>query len=97
MTFKSLKPLGKRIYGVIRPVEEKKTTGGIIVADKHSELTRVGEVLEVGPDVTKIKKGDKFLILFHAGSVIDAGDNFLATDDTHRIIDESEILAIIEE
>jgi co-chaperonin GroES (HSP10) len=96
MVFK-LRPLGRRIYGILIPVGEKVTQGGLIITPaKHSELTRVGMVQEVGPDVTKVETGDKFLILFHAGSIIDSLEEYMSGDDTHRIIDESEILAIVD-
>jgi len=97
MTAFKIHPLGRRIYGILTPVGEKVTQGGILYTPaKHSELTRVGIVQEVGPDVMKVKVGDKFLILFHAGSVIDSIEEYLSQDDTHRIIDESEILAIVD-
>jgi len=106
----SLKPLGRRLLVKLEPVGEAKSAGGIYTPAKHSELTRSGKVLAVGDRCNeifidgktiirdRIKVGDKILVSFSAGIVIDSisGETlYSATDDTLRIISEDEALAIL--
>ena len=90
-------PLGDRVYLKLDAVEEKKI-GRIYLADKHSEPVRIGTVLDVGPDVKHFKIGDKVLVSYMAGMVINpAVDGFMPEDDTHRVMCEGEIPMKVEE
>jgi len=93
----NFKPLGRRLYVELNPVGEKKTAAGLYITERHSELTRVGVVKAKGPDCEQpIEVGDKVLMSFHAGVVIDSTEQDLARNDCHRIMNEDEALAVIE-
>jgi len=90
-----LTPRGKNILVRLDKVEEKKTEGGIWVADKHSEETRIGTVLQCGQDVDSgITPGTKVLISFYVGVVVHLPEIGIL-DDTYRFITESEILSFV--
>ncbi len=85
-----IRPLGARV--VIEPVkvEERTTSGGIVIPETtHWANTYKGEVLAIG-DVEKVKVGD--LILFTLG----AGDRVEYENEQLAILDEDEILAILD-
>lgn len=93
----NFKPIGRRMYAVLNSVDERKTAGGLYITAKHSELTRIAEIKAKGDGCeTPVEVGDKVLLTFHAGVVIDATNENLATNDCHRIISEDEILAVLE-
>lgn len=93
----NFKPIGRRVYAVLNQVEERQTAGGLYISAKHSELTRIAEIVAIGAECEKpINVGDKVLVTFHAGVVIDATGDNLATNDCHRILSEDEILAVLE-
>jgi len=84
-------PLGDRVYLKLDAVEEKKI-GSIFMPDKHSEPVRIGTVLAIGPDVKTFSVGDRVLVSYMAGLVINpAIDGFMPEDDTHRVMCEGEI------
>ncbi len=91
-----VKPFGSRVLVELLAVGERKLASGIIVSDKHSEPTRFGRVLAAGPDCKVVGAGDKIMLSFYAGTGIDylgSGYHY----DTHRVVDESEILGSYEE
>lgn len=51
-----LAPIGDRI--AIVPPQERKTDGGIIIAESTKSVTRRGVVAAVGPEVKWVKVGD---------------------------------------
>jgi chaperonin GroES len=64
-----IKPLRDNIYF---KVEEKNTTSsGIILTGPDKQKTVFGEVLDVGPDVKTIAKGDKIIFANYAVSKIE--------------------------
>lgn len=90
-----VKPFGSRVFVELMPVEERKTAGGIIIPDKHSEPSRFGKVIATGPEVKFLKAGDKIMLSYYSGTGIDylgSGYHY----DTHRFIEESEILGSYE-
>ncbi len=90
-------PKGKYLYCQLNRVEEKKTEGGIIIPDKHSEGTRLAKVIAKGPDVSKdIEIGSIWAIQWHAGEALHF-TTIGMLDDTMRLISESELMAKIEE
>ena len=92
-----LVPKGPRMYVILEPVKEK-VIGGIYVPDLHSELTRIAVVQAIGEDVTRYKVGDRVIMSYNAGRVINpVVDGFTPTNDTHRIITEEEVLAQVVE
>uniref|UniRef100_A0A6M3KX89 Putative chaperonin n=1 Tax=viral metagenome TaxID=1070528 RepID=A0A6M3KX89_9ZZZZ len=84
-------PMGARVYLRLDAVEEKMI-GRLYVPDKSSQPIRVGTVQAVGSDVTLFKPGDKVLVSYMAGLIINPLiDGFSPEDDTHRVMTEGEI------
>lgn len=90
-----IKPWGHRVLALLEPVEAQQLDSGVWIPTQHSEIVRMGEVLDVGEDVTKFKKGDKILVNYTAGLPIVHLD-IPSERETLRIMNESEILAHIE-
>lgn len=90
-------PKGKFVYCQLDKVEEKKTDGGIILPDKHSEGTRLAKIIAVGKDVSpEVEIGSIWAVDWFAGTPL----HFVTIgmlDDTLRLISESELQARIEE
>ena len=90
-------PLGKNIYCQLDRVEEKKTEGGIILPDQHSEGTRLAKVIAKGPDVSdRIEVDGVYAVDWFSGSAL----HFVTLgilDDTMRMMSESDLMAKIEE
>ena len=93
-----IKPLGDKILVEVLEAEEK-TKGGIILPDTAKEEKTEGKVVSVGPGKTldsgkvqpvDVKKGDKVIYNKYAG------DDFVIEGRKHKILKESEILAVYE-
>jgi len=87
-----VKPLGERL--LIKPIiEEKKTTGGIVLPDAAKEKPMKAEIVEVGklPEDCTLKVGDKVIYNKYSGTEIKIDD------EDYIIIDLNDILAKIEE
>jgi co-chaperonin GroES (HSP10) len=92
-----INPLGRRCHVILDPVEEKMVKS-IIVPRDHPEQTRTGKIISLGEKVTvPVKPGDRIMVMFHAGVIIDWMDNTMSQDDTNRIINEDEILMTLTE
>ena len=91
----TIKPVGKKVLVELQPVGEKITEGGIILPELHSEPCRIGYVLSVGDDVTIVKSGDKILVSWVFGEVLDFSDRNM-NDDTIRMGTQTEIWAKLE-
>jgi len=92
-------PLGRLLLVRLEAVEEKKV-GKIHVPGEHSETSRVATVLAKGPKCEPgIEVGDKLLIDYHVGNVIDLyyKGEVTAINDTFRIIDSLAAQAIIKD
>ena len=90
----TLKVFGSRVLVALKPVESTMV-GRVIIPHAHKEPTRCGTVMAVGQDCKVVVPGDKIFISFYAGTGID----FLGTEyayDTHRVVDEGEILGSYE-
>ncbi|MCM8775326.1 MAG: co-chaperone GroES [Candidatus Omnitrophica bacterium] len=94
-----LKPLADKILVKVMEPEEK-TKGGIILPDTAKEAKSEGKVVAVGPGKTlesgkvqpiEVKKGDRVIFGKYAG------DDFEIDGTKHKIIKESEILAVYED
>jgi chaperonin GroES len=93
----AVKPLGDRV--LIKVIEAEETTkGGIILPDTAKEEKTEGEIIAVGKGKMKedgtvipleVKKGDKVLFGKYAG------DEITIDSKKHKILRESEILAIM--
>ena len=90
-----LKLFDDRLFVILGEVQEKKI-GSIIIPGSHSERSRVGVVMEVGPGVVNYKTGDKILVSWYTGTRIHLdGDELYGkpiVEDAFRIIRECEIL-----
>jgi len=93
-----IKPLGDKILVEILEAEEK-TKGGIILPDTAKEEKAEGKVVAVGSgkrldsgslQPLEVKKGDR--VIFGKYS----GDEIVVDGVKHKIIKESEVLAIFE-
>ena len=91
-----IRPLGDKILVEVLEAEEK-TEGGIILPDTAKEEKTEGQVVATGSGKTldsgqkqplEVKEGDK--VIFGKYS----GDDFTLNGKKHKILKESEILAI---
>lgn len=92
-----VKPIQDRI--VVKEVEtEKKSPGGLILAGSAADKPNQGIVLGVGPGIVKddgvlyvpgVNEGDKVLFVQGAGQLVKVDD------EEFRILQETDILAII--
>ncbi len=88
-----IKPLDDRVL-VEFVEEESKTPSGLYIPDTAKEKPRMGVVIEVGTDEDlkeKIKKGNKILFTKYGGEEIEADGK------TYKIVQRSDILAVIED
>ena len=86
-----VEPLGTKVY-FAEVKSEKKTASGIILEGATSvRETKFGEVLEIGYDVKKVRKGDRIIIDWGKSMPVKIGDIERA------IIEEEHILAIYRE
>ena len=94
-----IKPLGDKILVELLEAEEK-TKGGIILPDTAKEEKSEGKVISVGPGKVlesgkiqplEIKKGDKVIFGKYTG------DEILIDGKKHKILKESEVLAVFED
>ncbi|HOW59180.1 MAG TPA: co-chaperone GroES [Candidatus Omnitrophota bacterium] len=93
-----VRPLADRVLVEILEAEEK-TKGGIILPDTAKEEKTEGKVIAVGAGKTlesgkvqplELKKGDRVLFGKYAG------DDIVIDGIKHKILKESEILAVYE-
>ena len=93
-----IRPLGDKILVEVLEAEEK-TKGGIILPDTAKEEKTEGKVIAVGAGKTlesgklqspEVKKGDRVIFGKYAG------DEILIDGKKHKVLKESEILAIFD-
>jgi co-chaperonin GroES (HSP10) len=84
-------PNAGRVFVELDPIGEMVTKGGIIIPGVHSEMSRVGRVKEVAPDVTLFAVGDRIFINWFSGTGVDFIDSGFR-HDTHRFLNQVEIL-----
>jgi len=85
-------PWGRRVFGVLD--EFATTTGGIVLAEKHSEQCRTGVVYAVGPDCEFFKVGDRFMIKFMDGVQIHL-PAYGVTSERFRMFHEDDFLCLV--
>ena len=94
-----VRPLGDKILVEILEAESK-TKGGIILPDTAKEEKAEGKVIAVGSGKVlesgkaqplEVKRGDRVIFGKYAG------DEILINDKKHKILKESEVLAIFED
>ena len=93
-----IKPLGDKILVEVLEAEEK-TKGGIILPDTAKEEKTEGKVISVGSGKVlesgklqplEVKKGDRVIYSKYAG------DEIIIDGKKHKVIKESEVLAVYE-
>jgi len=84
-------PKSNKVVLLLDCVEEKMV-GRIYLPGKHSENCRLAKILAVGPEVTDYKPGERVLINFFAGKVLDIFLVEKKGDDTLRVVTDEEIL-----
>ena len=84
---------GNKLYVLLDMVEERMV-GSLYVPDKHAEHTRTGIIQSAGEEVKYYKVGDKVLVSYYSGVVIDLPElNMLGEgQDVHRVFTEHELL-----
>lgn len=88
-----IRPLDDRILLLPMPAEEK-TSSGLIIPDTAKEKPRLGTVIAVGTDEDlkeKIKEGNKVLFAKYGGDEVEMNGT------EYRILQRSDILAIVED
>ena len=88
-----IKPLDDRV--LLEPAEaEEKTASGLIIPDSAKEKPRIGTVIAVGTDEDlkeKVKEGNKVLFAKYGGDEVEMNGK------EYRILQRSDILAVVEE
>ena len=90
-------PKGDKLVVLLDKVEERKV-GGIYLPRAHSEICRFAKVLATGPEVTSYKLGERVLVNFFSGKVLDVvtlSTHIKQHDDTLRVVTEAEILVSV--
>lgn len=88
-----IKPMDDRLL-VELVEEETKTSSGIIIPDTAKEKPRMGIVVAVGTDEdlqSKVKVGDKVLFAKYGGEEITADGK------EYKIVQRSDVLAVVED
>ncbi len=97
-TSMKVRPLGDKVLVEVLEAEEK-TKGGIILPDTAKEEKTEGKVISVGSgkvlesgkvQPVEVKRGDRVIFGKYAG------DEILIDGKKHKVLKESEILAIFE-
>ncbi len=88
----TIKPLDDRI--LLEPLEaEERTPSGLYIPDSAKEKPRMGRVVSVGTDEDlreKVKEGNTVLVAKYGGDEIEMNGR------EYRIIQRSDILAVVE-
>lgn len=86
---------GKGVYAILEAVQEKKV-GSLYVADKHPEKQRLATVKVTGPDVTRVRAGDRVVVSAYSGIPLEMFgadiDGIPIEKDIHRVFKEDELL-----
>lgn len=84
-----IRPIQDRI--VIRPPQERRSDGGIVIAEAAKSTTRRGVVVAVGPEVSDVRVGD---VVFYDGRPMHLD---LVSDDVgYRVVRRVEVLGVEE-
>lgn len=83
-----LSPLTDRIIAVPDEADEK-TASGILLTQGAQEKPKTAKVIEVGPDVKQVKKGDQIIYEEFASTSVKVGG------DDYIIVKEEKVLATV--
>ncbi len=76
----AFKPLGKRVL-VQRTEVEEKTSSGIILVDSAKEKPNTAVVKAIGSEVTELKEGDTVVFEHYRGTELSLeGEDYLVLD-----------------
>jgi co-chaperonin GroES (HSP10) len=93
-----VRPVDKMLFIALDPKHEK--IGKIQLSDKQRQVTRVGTILAMGPNVDVkrygYKIGEKVLMEYWAGKNINL-PKYKIFEGTHKMVPENEIWSFIDE
>ncbi len=89
-----LNPRGDRVVLYLDEVKEEKH-GKVWVPDKHDVPSRFGVVLYCGPKATLYKVGERVVVNYFTGVVVEL-PAYRVMGDRLRIVREDEILSAVE-
>lgn len=83
--------LGKYVVVKEHPVEDKKTSSGLVLTEKHQDNIRYkkGTIVSPGTNVDSVKEGDTVLFDSNAGFRMDFGE------DDWRVILEHDLVYVL--
>ena len=85
-----IKPLSKYLF--VKRVEAfSKSKGGILIADSAKEKPQYGVVLEIGPDVDSVVKGNLVLFGKYAGAEVEV----VYGDVPVLMLEKDEIIGVV--
>lgn len=79
-----IKPLRDNVLIKAKPAD-RKTKSGVFLVEKWKTLPLEGKVIDTGPDVRLVKKGDNVLFMRYASLIL---------EDDERLATEKHILAV---
>jgi len=83
-----MKPINRKI--LFKPFKGSEiTAGGLFIPETARKLSNKGEIIEIGEQVTKVKKGDI------GYRVKDWGEEVIINEEQHYLMEESAILALV--
>ena len=86
----TIKPLGSRV--LIKMIENDDVTkGGIILTSASKDRPTVAEILEIGPECSGLKIGDRVITAKYAGSPIKVDENEMI------IVNQEDIMCVVED
>jgi len=88
---KNMHPCGRRILVKLDEVLDK-TPGGIIIPNAAKGVPNTGVIVEIGPEVVHLKKGQQVLFAGAAGQAFKKDDD---DDTTYKIMPEENVLAVL--
>lgn len=85
-----IRPIGTRVLIEIVP-EATVSKGGIYIPEVAQTFNQISEVLEIGPEVTTVKKGENVIFLRYGGSDIQYQNR------KFRLLDETDVLGVVDD
>lgn len=95
----SVKPTGPYLLLVAETKPAKSASGVIYHAADVDEVLRRGRVIEVGPDVKRVKKGDRILYLYNGAIEVEQFYRQTYSENTPAkyMLEEKHIIGVIKE
>lgn len=84
-----MRPLRSNVI-IRRELANEVTESGLFIPEKHREKLQEGTVVEVGPDVLEVSKGDHVMFGKYLGTEVDIDGETLV------ILEEDDIYLVVE-